>query len=455
MVDGTYLCFLANGEAEKISLEEVQQRMKDRTAMQARQGTLYPFVPELLLSLIDFIAKYPKEHAFGPPYTHWRQLFHLHSREAWLTVRCRDCQKVRRIALRFMSILHQRQHEGLWKRCSMLLGVDCSKEETMDINVVNLKAVFTALQRSGNTELPEQGPQQSVLEEMERDGRDLASEYGGTQASVEIMRYSPELIEMWKSLGKSLKQPAYAGEGNPNQLSAWQEEVEMFLQVYQVRGEAQVIAATKFLRGEAEEWWRGIQATGRHRQITSLEQLCKELKKRFFPLDRLERMAKQWVKLEQKASVEEYHEEFCLLQAAFPLGERAEFMLAYQGLRANMRAKVRQALDDESREQLPMDRLFALAQRAEVRECRVNEVAGFARRGQVPLTRYPNNQANRQGQTAVTKTSTSPSGKAGGATRKPGDKGMSGDRAGLLREYPCWVCDKRGHFIRDCPDAHK
>ena len=60
-------------------------------------------------------------------------------------------------------------------------------------------------------------------------------------------------------------------------------------QVYNITGEAQVVAAVKFLKNEALEWWRGLQASGRHKDIITLEQLAAEAcDNDFSPLDRLE-----------------------------------------------------------------------------------------------------------------------------------------------------------------------
>ena len=230
----------------------------------------------------------------------------------------------------------------------------------------------------------------------------------------------------------------------------------MFLQVYNVTGEAQVWAAAKFLRGAAEDWWQGLQATGRHRQFQTLEQLCQGLQKRFFPLDRLERLAKQWLMLRQQAGVEEYREEFCLLQAAYPLGEQAEFMLAYHGLKPNMRAEVREALDEEEQEQLLCDKLFALAHKAEIRSFRDDHSHTATARDSFRGERKTTTQAGHRAGTSQARgynqhsSRTSPPETRLSQTRK-----VNVDRASLLKEYPYWVCDQKGHFTRDCLAAKK
>ena len=250
--DSTYLCFLATGEAEKVPVEEIQQRIQEATTIQLQQGAVHPFFPELMPSLIEFMSKYPREHPVGPPYTHWRQLFHLNSREAWLTIRCRECQRQRRVALQFMAMVRLRQHEELWRRCSMMVGVDCEQEETTRIHALDMKQLFDAVQDQ-RFQSPVRRPDEPQGPEVMPDLEDIVSEFDGTTRGMEVMQHSSALIEIWKSLGKNLKQPTYSGQGNANQLMAWQEDVEMLLQVYSVTGEAQVIAAAKFLQGEAEE----------------------------------------------------------------------------------------------------------------------------------------------------------------------------------------------------------
>ena len=229
----------------------------------------------------------------------------------------------------------------------------------------------------------------------------------------------------------------------------------MFLKVYNVTGESQVLAAAKFLRGEAEEWWHGLQATGRHRQIQTLGQLHQELRKRFFPLDRLERLAKQWVMLRQQGGVEEYREEFCLLQAAYPLGERAEFMLAYQGLKPMMRAEIRQALDDGGQDQIPCERLFTLARKAEVRSFREDYTHTVTARDALRNHKKGTNSTGNRVTSGQQRNSAVHQHKNTSDTRGNTTRTGNSDRAGLLKEYPCWVCDQKGHFTRDCPHAKK
>ena len=175
-----------------------------------------------------------------------------------------------------------------------------------------------------------------------------------------------------------------------------------------------------------------------------------------FPLDRLERLAKQWLMLRQQAGVEEYREEFCLLQAAYPLGERAEFMLAYHGLKPNMRAEVREALDEEEQEQLPCDKLFALARKAEIRSFRDDHSQTATARDSFRGERKTTTQVGHRAGTNPARdhnqhsSRTSPS-----ETRTTQTRKVNVDRASLLKEYPCWVCDQKGHFTRDCPAAKK
>ena len=376
-VEGTYVCYMADGEAEKLPIEEVRRRGQEATQIQMQTGHIHTFIPELLPGLCEFFAKYPRESPQVPPYTQWKSLFHIHSHDLWISVRCQVCEKMRRVALEYLTIVRSRLLDGVWRRCAALEGVECGREDASTLCTLNFKYLFnsTRLQSTTDTQHQRRSINRSQgriwsLQQRRKNSQIMMSEYGGSQDCIEGDYHSPALIEMWKSLGKSLRQPSYSGEGSPHHLNAWQEDVAMFLKVYNVTGESQVLAASKFLRGEAEEWWHGLQATGRHRQIQTLSQLHQELRRRFFPLDRLERLAKQWVTLRQQGGVEEYREEFCLLQAAYPLGERAEFMLAYQGLKPMMRAEIRQALDDGAQEQIPCERLFTLARKAEVRSFR-------------------------------------------------------------------------------------
>ena len=132
---------MATGKAEKLPIDEIRTRVREA----AKKAIVYPFVPELLPSLCEFFARYPREHINGPPYTYWRNMFHYHSHEVWLAIRCRVCQKLRRVGLRYLAILHQRQYEDIWRQCKCMQGAQCGALETDRIYNLDLKGLVKSV----------------------------------------------------------------------------------------------------------------------------------------------------------------------------------------------------------------------------------------------------------------------------------------------------------------------
>ena len=176
--------------------------------------------------LCEFFAKYPRESPQVPPYTQWKSLFHIHSHDLWISVRCQVCEKMRRVALEYLTIVRSRLLDGVWRRCAALEGVECGREDANTLCVLNFKYLFNTTRLQGTAEpSPQRRPSTEIRVDLEptttsKEQPDYVSEYGGTQDCIEGEYHSPALIEMWKSLGKSLRQPSYSGEGNPHHLNA-------------------------------------------------------------------------------------------------------------------------------------------------------------------------------------------------------------------------------------------
>ena len=90
------------------------------------------------------------------------------------------------------------------------------------------------------------------------------------------------------------------------------------------------------------------------------------------------RVVGQWRKLQQTGSVAGYADYVFRLKALCDMGEAAEFKLAFFGLQPELQAEVRKYLRQNRLRQLELEKLFAVAQDAEV------GISGrFRRRGHV------------------------------------------------------------------------
>ena len=78
------------------------------------------------------------------------------------------------------------------------------------------------------------------------------------------------------------------------------------------------------------------------------------------------RVVGQWRRLQQIGSVASYADYIFRLKALCDIGASAEFKLAFFGLQPELQAEVRKYLRQNRLKQLELEKLFAVAQDAEV-----------------------------------------------------------------------------------------
>ena len=103
------------------------------------------------------------------------------------------------------------------------------------------------------------------------------------------------------------------------------------------------------------------------------------------------RVVGQWRRLQQTGSVASYADYVFRLKALCDMGESAEFKLAFFGLQPELQAEVRKYLRQNQLRQLELERLFAVAQDAEV-----GLTGRSGRRGQVSQEGLPERQGSRK-----------------------------------------------------------
>ena len=106
--------------------------------------------------------------------------------------------------------------------------------------------------------------------------------------------------------------------------------------------------------------------SGRDYTISTWNELIEKLRERFLPPEGEMRVVGQWRRLQQTGSVASYADYVFWLKALYDMGEAAEFKLAFFGLQPELQAEVREYLRQNRVRQLELEKLFAVAQDAEV-----------------------------------------------------------------------------------------
>ena len=188
------------------------------------------------------------------------------------------------------------------------------------------------------------------------------------EEDVEVVGFSTAAKQFYKAWGPQLQTPAYRGESSEVDLLAWKRGIEKYFETYGVsRQREKALLAADLLEGEAAKWWNGLWMSGRDAGIATWEQLIAKLRERFLPPEGEMRVVGQWRRLQQFGSVAAYADHVFRLKALCDMGDVAEFKLAFFGLQPELQAEVRKHLRQNRVHQLELEKLFAIAQDAEVR----------------------------------------------------------------------------------------
>ena len=195
-------------------------------------------------------------------------------------------------------------------------------------------------------------------------------------------------------------------------LRGWRRAVEEAFRATGVpEGRDQVLAATHFFSGEAQKWWATTVGQPQDELLTTFEELCKALEENFVPQDAERKAMAAWNSLRQRGTTSEYMKKVDELATAHPMGEVGEFWHAWNGLRPELQAEVKYALDERGKDTCSRQELRQMLRRMEIRYPAVNVRPFFPR----PQPKH-----------VETRTVTaSPS-------------------------VTCWICDRTGHRATEC-----
>jgi hypothetical protein len=87
-----------------------------------------------------------------------------------------------------------------------------------------------------------------------------------------------------------MKLDTFDGNGTPVEAADWLTYVEDKMDVFEIVYGDRVRFVTQLLKGEAQIWWRGVQAAHSLLGVLSLEVFIRQFERRFYPVTFLEKM---------------------------------------------------------------------------------------------------------------------------------------------------------------------
>ena len=318
---------------------------------------------------------------------------------------------------------------GAWFYCSM-----CRKWNKAPFE--KSEAVDTA-SRLGMTTCAGIVGRRCGLEEMEREKRvkeERVEEEVEEDDSVELVGFSPQARQFYKTASKYLRTPSYTGSSAEVDFVAWQRGAERYFETYGITKELEKVAiAADLLEGEALTWWNGMFISGRHQEVRTWERLKELLKERFIPPEGEMITVGKWRRARQIGPVASYSDYIHKLKALCDMGEAAEFRLAFYGLRPELQAEVRRQLRVTGEKTMPLERMFAVATDAEI---------GLG------LRQYK----GKEGEGKEEKRKEMGGERKGRVYQLTGkeQEGRRRERSERMEDVVCLVCDQKGHWWFYC-----
>ena len=209
-------------------------------------------------------------------------------------------------------------------------------------------------------------------------------------------------------------------DGTPSlvKLKGWEVSLkEAYTAVGVPYGRMQVMQGVHYLKGNAEEWWQEVVGQPQGQELQTFDALVTALTHRFIPESIYDKAMNDWSFLRQTGTAEEYRRHVDRLAMIMPLGEKAEYNHALQGMKPDLKAEIRFRMKEKRREYCSRKELWEMMMVAEVR---------FP--GRPPRPFFNKNRA-----------------------KNPTPKASSAEASSLV---VCWICDTTGHRANTCERRH-
>ena len=341
--------YLSGGGMRSISLEEY---CKGRARAQSRTRC-DGVVNCISLGARRYLEQYRDQNGRLPSSATWKAAIRGEADiagdyvGAWF--RCCQCGQEKRMWPTKAKEVDRLQKEGR-ESCALLLGVQCQV----------IGGDEWATPRGGSPSHRTKEPRATPRVKQEPAPSEDTS-------SVEITGYSAGALQFFKTTTKYLKPPEYAGSTIEMDFKAWQRGVERYFETYGIeKDKERVTIGAALLTGDAAAWWHSMWMSGRDEEVTTWEELQRLLRERFLPPEGEMNIVGQWKRCRQIGTVGRYADYVHNLKALCPLGESAEFRIAFHGLRYELQAELRKHMRQNGLRELSLTQLFALAADAEV-----------------------------------------------------------------------------------------
>lgn len=134
----------------------------------------------------------------------------------------------------------------------------------------------------------------------------------------------------------------YSGERSAEAVDSWLSAVGCYLQYYGAAPDQWVPYAITLLRGQADIWWRRLEASGEAKKLRTWESFTEAVNKEFRPIRATQLARDRLAELKQTGSVEEHVREFRPLQLLIPGMTDEEALDRFvRGLKPHIRNEVR------------------------------------------------------------------------------------------------------------------
>ena len=439
-IAGDYLVYKASGAAAKMVPEayELSEQAARRTDVRTTpRVTFHPLLLHSIHSTIHLQAS--RRRPF--PILRWPLMFVPGISPLYYRFYCHQCTAERRVHYRYQSFFEADLMKENVLVCR-IVGQEChsqnkAAEDTLHLDINRWTELLLNQSRGLDTTQIDAHSELSDVASPPR--RQLRPKPTAKAVARTRGVLDDNVIKMFRSWSKNIAATEYAGQTAPMALENWMKSMQLYLRVWNVTDpDNQVFAATNLLSGRAKDWWNNLAET-EQMEIGTLDHLLRTLRKQFYPLDGLETLAAEWWSIKQTGTLTEYRTKVFTLKTHLPLGEAAEFWGTYLGLKDEFKGRIRSRLDEREDDWMSLEELFRLARRTEIELHRAKLEARFSQKAKENPDKT--SKSDRPEEIKLSKT------KLGGFSRQ------GGDRSALLLKKPCWVCDKTGHFTRECPDA--
>jgi hypothetical protein len=164
-----------------------------------------------------------------------------------------------------------------------------------------------------------------------------AASGGGAEVPLPVSGLS---LMQWMGM----KLDSFDGSGTPIEATDWLTYVEDKMNVFEIVYGDHVRFGTQLLKGEAQIWWRGVQAAHSSSPgVLSWDVFIRKFKRRFYPVTFLEKMKIDLQSYKQEKSVTEYEVGFNKMVRFVPHVAYSELEKASQ-FRQGLKPSIRHAL---------------------------------------------------------------------------------------------------------------